>query len=164
MTVTHRINTEAAFPPHPAVPYSGIPLNTSCRRIKMRKLSMLASVAVLGVAFAGPAVMAQTLTGSPTAVLADHSMRASKLIGMKVNNDQGQPIGTVEDVLVKDGAIEPRVILSVGAYVGGGDKLIAVPLSHVHVEGMKAMMPGVTKQAMATMPAFKFEGLNGGGG
>ena len=35
----------------------------------MKKLSMLASVAALGLAFAGPAVMAQTLTGSPGAVL-----------------------------------------------------------------------------------------------
>jgi sporulation protein YlmC with PRC-barrel domain len=108
--------------------------------------------------------MAQTLTGSPGAVLADHSMRTSKLIGMKVDNDQGQPIGTVEDILVKDGAIEPTVILSVGAYVGGAGKLVAVPLSHVHVEGMKAMMPGATKQVMASMPTFTYEGLNGGGG
>lgn len=130
----------------------------------MRKLSMLASVGVLGLAFAGPIAKAQTLTGSPTAVLADHSMRASKLIGMKVTNDEGQSIGTVVDILVKDGAVEPTVILSVGSYVGDDDKLIAAPLSHVHVEGMKAMMPGATKQVLASMPVFKFEGLNGGGG
>jgi len=110
--------------------------------------------------FTAPVVMAQTLTGSPTAVLADHSMRASKLIGMKVTNDQGQPVGTVLDILVKDGTTEPTVILS----VSGENKLVAVPLTHLKVEGMKAMMPGATKQMMMSMAAFKFEGLNGGGG
>jgi sporulation protein YlmC with PRC-barrel domain len=130
----------------------------------MAKRTMLASIAVLVLACTGPVAIAQTLTGSPTAVLADHSIRTSKLIGMKVTNDQGQSIGTVLDILVKDQAAEPTAILSVGSYVGGGDKLVAVPLSHIKIEGMKAMMPGATKPMMASMTAFKFEGLSGGGG
>ena len=129
----------------------------------MTKRTTLASIAVLVLACAGPVAKAQTLTGSPTAVLADHSIRTSKLIGMKVTSDQGQPIGTVLDILVKDQATEPTAILSVGDYVGGGDKLVAVPLSHIKLEGMKAMMPNATKQMMATMAPYKFE-VGGGGG
>jgi hypothetical protein len=85
-------------------------------------------------------------------------MSASKLIDMKVSADNGEILGAVVDVLVKDATSEPRVILSTG------EKLVAVPLSHVRIDGTKAMMPGITRMAMASMPAFKFEGLAGGGG
>jgi hypothetical protein len=60
----------------------------------------------------GTAYQAQALSGSPALVLADHSMSASKLIGMQVSDDKGASIGTVIDVLVKDAAAElnPRPI------------------------------------------------------
>jgi sporulation protein YlmC with PRC-barrel domain len=130
----------------------------------MNKLTLLASTAALAMALTAPLGYAQSLTGSPILVLADHSMSAHKLIGMQVADDKGIALGTVVDVLVKDAAAEPLVILSVGEYVGGGSKLVAVPLSHVKIDGTKVMMPGATKQMMASMKLFKFEGLNGGGG
>ena len=68
------------------------------------------------------------------------------------------------DVLVKNTATEPTAILSVGDYVGGGTKLIAVPLSHVNLDGAKAMMAGATKQMLASMPAFQFKPSEGNGG
>jgi sporulation protein YlmC with PRC-barrel domain len=130
----------------------------------MKKLTILTSVAALTFVLAAPLTQAQALSGSPALVLADHSMSASKLIGMQVSDDKGASIGTVIDVLVKDAAAEPIVILSVGDYVGDAAKLVAVPLSHVKVIGNKAMMPGASKQMMASMKLFRFEGLGGGGG
>ena len=124
----------------------------------MPSLKILASSVVLAAAFAAPPGFAETLGGSPVLVLADHSISASKLIGMKVSADNGETLGTVVDVLVKDSTAEPRVILSTN------EKLVAVPLSHVKLEGSKAMMPGATRMTMASMPAFRFDGLNGGGG
>jgi hypothetical protein len=130
----------------------------------MKKLIAIASMAVMTFAFAAPPVTAQTLTGSRTIIMADHSVRVSKLIGLAVTNDQGQKIGTVVDVLVKGEAAEPTVILSVGGYTGEGTKMVAAPLSHIKLEGMKAMMPGATRQMVASMPAYTFQGLAGGGG
>src|SRR4051794_9558560 len=102
----------------------------------MPSLKILASTLVLAAAFTAPMASAQTLTGFPSVILADHSMSASKLIGMKVSADNGEILGTVVDVLVKDAASEPRVILSTD------EKLVAVPLSHVRLEGSKATMRG----------------------
>jgi hypothetical protein len=130
----------------------------------MRKLLAIASMAVMTLVLTGPPLSAQTLTGSNAVVMADHSMRASKLIGLAVTNDQGQKIGTVVDVLVKGETAEPTAILSVGDYTGDGAKMVAAPLSHIKLEGTKAMMPGVNRAMLAGMPAYTFVGLGGGGG
>ncbi len=129
----------------------------------MKYMTILASVTALAIAFAPPVASAQSFSHSQYLMLSDHSMSTGKLIGMKVMDDKGAAVGTVVDVLVKDKA-EPTVILSVGEYVGGGQKLVAFPLSHVQVEAEKPMMHGITKQMVASMPSYGFTGLAGGGG
>jgi sporulation protein YlmC with PRC-barrel domain len=128
----------------------------------MTKLTALAAIAALAMTFAAPA-FAQTATGNGI-VMTDHSMRSSKLIGVSVYNDQGQSIGSVIDVLVKNAAAEPTAILSVGDYVGGGTRLVAVPLSHVNLDGAKPMMSGATKQMLASMPIYLFQPNQNSGG
>ena len=129
----------------------------------MKYTTILAAVSALAITFTAPLASAQSLSHSPYIMLSDHSMSTGKLIGMNVADDKGVSVGTVVDVLVKDKA-EPTVIVSVGEYVGGGQKLVAFPLSHVQIESEKPMMHGITKQMVASMPAYTFTGLNGGGG
>lgn len=124
----------------------------------MNKLTMLAAVAALAIAFTAPAAIAQTAPPSPSVVLADHSMRASMLIGMKVMDDQDQLLGTVVEILVKDKAVEPTAILAVADYGALATRLVAVPLSHVKVEGHKGMMPGATRKMLIAMPLYDYEG------
>src|SRR4051812_29145679 len=107
-------------------------LLTNQQETKMRKLTVLATMAALAMTVAVPTF---AVAAGNDIVMTDHSMRASKIIGATVYNDQGQGIGTVIDVLVKNTAAEPTAILSVGDYVGGGTKLVAVPLSHVNLDG-----------------------------
>lgn len=118
----------------------------------MKKLTTVVAVAALAAVFATPTF---TMAMANDIVMSDHSMRSSKIIGAKVYNEQGEGIGSVVDVLVRDTASEPTAILSVGDYIGGGTKLIAVPLSHVNLTGAKAMMPA-TKQSLISMPVFLF--------
>lgn len=128
----------------------------------MKYITLLASVSALAFAFTAPVASAQSLGHATTIMQADHSMSTSKLIGSKIVDDKGAVVGTIVDILVKDKA-EPTAIVSVGTYVGG-EKMVAFPLSHVQVEKEKAMMHDITKQAVASMPAYVFTGLNGGGG
>ena len=73
-----------------------------------------------------PAKVPTPIPGIEGAVLAQ-SARASKLIGSKVYQGDTS-IGQIEDVLVElDHATVPAVILSVGGFLGVGDKLVAVP-------------------------------------
>jgi len=88
---------------------------------------------------------------------------AAKLIGMDVYDAKGARIGKIEEVLVKGSASEPVVVLSVGSFVGGGDKMVGVPMSHIALKGDKASM-AATKTELASMEAWRFNGLAGGGG
>ena len=128
----------------------------------MKKLTTLAAIATLAFAFAAPPVFAQS--AAPAAMMADHSLSTSKLIGDAVYNDQGDKIGSIIDILVKNNNAEPTAILSVGDYVGGGSKLVAVPLNQVNLAGAKAMMKGATRTHLVSMPSFVFPGAAGGAG
>ncbi len=123
----------------------------------MKKLFAIAALAAMTSVVAAPPVAAQSLAYRGI-VMADHSMRASKLIGLTVTDDHGQKLGTIVDVLVKGQASEPTVILSTGS------KMVAAPLSHVTVSKESLVMPGTTMPMIASMPAYTFTGLGGGGG
>src|SRR4051794_28525471 len=122
----------------------------------MNKLSTIVTMAALACAFVQPTFAQPSAKATNAIVMSDHSMRTGKLIGATVYNDQGEGVGTIIDVLVKNTAAEPTAILSVGDFVGGGTKLVAVPLSQVNVDGAKPMMLGATKQMLASMPVFIF--------
>ena len=122
----------------------------------MNKVSAAFAVATLAFTLNAPiAAVAAEYSGNAI-MLTDHSMRTSKLIGSPVYNDQGQSIGSIQEVLLKNGSADPMVVLSVGDYVGGGAKMVAVPLSHINLDGPKPMMAGATKQMLTSMPVYLF--------
>jgi sporulation protein YlmC with PRC-barrel domain len=84
------------------------------------------------------------------------SARASKLIGGKVYKGDTS-IGQIEDVLVDlDHATVAAVILSVGGFLGLGDKLVAVPVNQIKVGSEAKFTTDLTKDQLASAPAFVF--------
>jgi hypothetical protein len=84
---------------------------------------------ILPLAFAillvgGVAALAQTNAQNGTLQKSPDEWRSSKLVGSSVYNDQGTSIGTVDDMLIgSDGKISNAVV-SVGAFLGMGSKLV----------------------------------------
>ena len=88
------------------------------------------------------------------------SARASKLIGSKVYQGDTS-IGAIEDVLVDlDHATVAAVILSVGGFLGLGDKLVAVPVNQIKIGSEAKFTTELTKDQLASAPAFVFGKLN----
>jgi hypothetical protein len=84
------------------------------------------------------------------------SARASKLIGSKVYQGD-KTIGQIQDVLVDlDHATQTAVILSVGGFLGVGDKLVAVPVDQIKVGSEAKFTTDLTKEQLASAPAFDF--------
>jgi sporulation protein YlmC with PRC-barrel domain len=84
------------------------------------------------------------------------SARASKLIGSKVYAADTS-IGQIEDVLVTlDRATVTGVILSVGGFLGIGDKFVAVPVNRIRVGPEARFVTDLTKEQLANAPAFQF--------
>ena len=82
--------------------------------------------------------------------------RASKLIGSKVFNGD-TAMGHIEDVLVDfDRSSVAAVILSVGGFLGLGEKLVAVPVNQIKVGKEARFTTDLTKDQLASAPAFDF--------
>jgi sporulation protein YlmC with PRC-barrel domain len=98
---------------------------------------------------------ATPIAGIDDAALA-RSARASKLIGSKVY--QGDtPVGQIEDVLVDlEHATLAAVILSVGGFLGIGEKLVAVPVDRIKIGSEAKFTTDLTKEQLASAPSFDF--------
>jgi sporulation protein YlmC with PRC-barrel domain len=82
--------------------------------------------------------------------------RASKVIGSSVYNDAGDTVGKVDDVIIGEGGKSPFVVLSVGGFLGIGDKLVVLPYEQLKTMDHKIVMPGATKEALKDLPTFKY--------
>jgi ribosomal 30S subunit maturation factor RimM len=85
--------------------------------------------------------------------------RTSKLVGSKVYNNANENIGSIEDIILKsDGAMD-EVVLSVGGFLGMGDKYVAVPFSNLKVtrdgSSVKIVTDG-TKESLKAQPDYQF--------
>ena len=136
---------------------------------------VLSLAAAIGSARAQPppsapaAATAPSPAGTPTdpnlavaTVKLQDGIRLSKLIGSAVYNDQNEKIGTIDDLFMKDGNRVFMAIVSVGGFLGIGDKLVAIPYDQLRVNmtnnETKIALPGITKDSLNAMPTFTYRG------
>jgi len=82
--------------------------------------------------------------------------RSSKIVGSAVTNDANDKIGSVDDLIVTRNDTVPYAIISVGGFLGMGDKLVAVPMRMLQIAPDKIVLPGGTKDALKQLPEFKY--------
>ena len=122
-------------------------------------LAFAAATAALTLAGAMPA-FAQ---GAPQTVQLAHvdvtktetGYRASKVIGSTVVNESNDTVGKVDDIIIGTDRM-PYVVLSVGGFLGVGNKLVVLPYESLHTTGDKLTMPGASKDALKALPEFKY--------
>jgi hypothetical protein len=127
----------------------------------MKIASLVAGAAMVStVLFAGP-VWAQ---GAPQTVSIERvdvmklaaGYRSSKIVGSPVVNDANEKIGEVDDLLVEPSDKVLFAVLSVGGFLGMGERLVVVPFSSLQISGKKVMLPGGTKDTLKALPEFKY--------
>ncbi|MCA0245957.1 MAG: PRC-barrel domain-containing protein [Proteobacteria bacterium] len=82
--------------------------------------------------------------------------RASKVIGASVVNDANDTVGKIDDVIIGQDGKAPFVVLSVGGFLGAGDRLVVLPYDQLRTTGGKVVLPGATKDALKALPEFKY--------
>jgi sporulation protein YlmC with PRC-barrel domain len=89
--------------------------------------------------------------------------RASKIIDQTVKNAQGEEVGEVDDLIMSRNGKVKKVILSVGGFLGIGDRLVAVPFKSLQISEKGGIVYNVTKQQLENHPVFSYrrEGLYG---
>lgn len=85
--------------------------------------------------------------------------RTSKLVGSKVYNTANENIGSIEDIVLKsDGSLD-EVVLSVGGFLGVGNKYVSVPFSALKVTRDGSSLKIVsdsTKESLKGLPDYQF--------
>jgi sporulation protein YlmC with PRC-barrel domain len=101
-----------------------------------------------------------TATESTGDFNANGAISGNALIGAKVHNAAKETVGSIEDVyLDTKGAVE-SVVVSVGGFLGVGNKHVAVKWSDLKVgrDGKSLMLTtGWTKDSLKAMPDYKYE-------
>ncbi len=98
---------------------------------------------------------ARTTFGS--ANLAYH-MNAKQIIGMDVVNGSGEELGTIDDLVMTNNDEVVYAIVSVGGFLGIGDKLVAVRFDSLHFnQTEEQLLLNVTQQQLEQAPEFKFQ-------
>ncbi|WP_020694581.1 PRC-barrel domain-containing protein [Reyranella massiliensis] len=82
--------------------------------------------------------------------------RASKVIGTSVVNDANDTVGKIDDIIIGQDGKAPFVVLSVGGFLGVGDRLVVLPYDQLRTTGGKVVLPGATKDALKALPEFKY--------
>ena len=93
-------------------------------------------------------------------------LQATQLLDADVTNRQDEEIGeVVELILSADGRVE-EVVLSVGGFLGMGERLVALPFADVEIvfedpsdpeEGDVNVVVDATRETLEAMPAVEYE-------
>lgn len=126
----------------------------------MRMLLATAAIAAATV-FTVPVVLAQGTPQTVQLVKVDvvkvsTGYRASKVLGASVVNEAGDTVGKIDEIIVGSDGKAPFVVLSVGGFLGVGDKLVVLPYEQMRTDGKKIMLPGATKDSLKALPEFKY--------
>ena len=111
----------------------------------------------LWIAFA-VLTLCTTVTLSPSIAARDKSgvLKASNLIGAKVQDTEGKKLGDIKDLVIDplEGDIE-YVVLDFGGFLGIGDKYFAVPWEAMRLsENQKNLVLDVSKKDLKQAPGF----------
>jgi hypothetical protein len=82
--------------------------------------------------------------------------RASKIIGGAVLNEANETVGKVDELLIGADGRTPYAVLSVGGFLGLGDRLVVVPYETLKMAPNKILLPGATKEALKALPEYKY--------
>jgi sporulation protein YlmC with PRC-barrel domain len=111
---------------------------------------------VLATTF-GFAALADTATMSS---VPGHSMTVTNWYKQNVYDPSNNKIGDVKDVLVTQDGNVSALIVSVGGFLGIGEKDVAVPFSAVKQktkDGKPYLTLDTTKDALKSAPGFKYD-------
>ena len=83
--------------------------------------------------------------------------RVSRVVGKPVYNETGEKIGTIDDLIVRPDDRVMFGVVSVGGFLGIGDRLIAVPYRAFAMDNEgKLLLAGITKEDLKNAPAFRY--------
>ncbi|HEX6998172.1 MAG TPA: PRC-barrel domain-containing protein [Gammaproteobacteria bacterium] len=90
--------------------------------------------------------------------LAGRDLRASDLLDARVQNQQGEELGRVEDLVVSRDDDVTQAVIAVGGVLGVGEKRIAVPYEELRVSrDGETLLLARTREQLEALPEYRAE-------
>lgn len=133
--------------------------------MSFNRLTMILGTAVL--LFSTPAFSAEDMNAvrAPNEIeFGDAELKyrvsedAANMIGKDVVNQEGEDVGSIDNMLITDTDNVQYAILSVGGFLGLGEKLVAVPTNNLQLNKDKGnvILKDVTKEDLKSAPEFNY--------
>lgn len=95
---------------------------------------------------------------SSSKIISESTLKVTKMTGAKVENRQGEQLGTVEDFVVSPEGRIQYMVLSHGGMLGIGDRFFAIPWKAVR-PGLRgddvALIVDISRDKLAKAPSFE---------
>lgn len=86
----------------------------------------------------------------------DNQMRAGELIGAAVTQPSGEKIGKIQDLVIDENGRLVGVVVSVGGFLGIGDKEVAVPWGKLEPRPLEGLaVAAIDMDQLEHAPGFK---------
>jgi sporulation protein YlmC with PRC-barrel domain len=121
---------------------------------------VVSSLAVAQTTQTPPMPKATTPPATSATMPSTDAFRASKLIGTNVKTNDGDTLGELDDLIISSGDQMLQAILSVGGFLGIGDRHVAVPykdLKITRVHNNHEIFYQTTKAQLEGMPKFSYD-------
>jgi hypothetical protein len=127
----------------------------------LNKFAVTVSAAAIAIASITAPVHAQGTPQTVSVVSVQRpstGYRATKIVGSGVINDRNETIGKIDDLIISRDDRALYAILSVGGFLGMGNRYVAVPYDRLtpSSDNQKFVVAGATKEALKTMPEYKY--------
>ncbi len=113
---------------------------------------------------AGGMTMADTATAKIKFVTAKPAeVTSSKLVGKNLYNNKNENVGEIEDLVIDNGKTVTGVVVSVGGFLGMGERYVLVDPSSIFLhraDGSLKAMVDTDKDALKNAPEFKYNKKN----
>jgi sporulation protein YlmC with PRC-barrel domain len=81
---------------------------------------------------------------------------ARQILGHAVVNEEGEPIGRVQDIIVAPDGSVSHLIVGAGGFLGMRKHEVAIPAAAVLLADDKLVVVGATTGLVEAMPAFEY--------
>ena len=123
----------------------------------MKTRSLYGLVVGLGLAL----VAANVLAAEPMTQSWGKAYSFSQMMGTPVENQQGEGLGKIHDIVIDSQGHVPFAVLSQGGFLGLAGKLVAVPFSALKFDPMgKYLVLDTTREKFYSAPAFKVSDIS----
>lgn len=83
--------------------------------------------------------------------------RASDVIGASIVNEELETVGTVDDLIISGDDRILYAVVSVGGFLGIGDRLVVVSYDSLEMRGDDdILLRGATRESLEELPEFEY--------